>query len=147
MRPASAQDDAEALGTLCADAFDRFNHSVGLPDEFPCLAVSVGLQRSLLADSGVASFVAVEGDNKGHAEGGSIEASYLGSNHVDNRGTWAGVGPITVMPRAQNFGGVGRALMRAAVDAARAADPERVVCLQQISANTKSFSLYVRLSF
>lgn len=73
------------------------------------------------------------------------DGAIVGSNCLDERSLIAGVGPITINPKAQNRG-VGRKLMEAALDRAR----ERKfagVRLVQAAFHNRSLSLYTTLGF
>ena len=69
----------------------------------------------------------------------------VGSNCMDERSIIAGIGPITIDPSAQNLG-VGRKLMHAVMDRARAqgAAGTRLV---QAAFHNRSLSLYTSLGF
>jgi predicted N-acetyltransferase YhbS len=126
-------NDAPICGQICFDAFSAINAAHGFPCDFPGLEASTGLLSNLFSNDGAYCVVA------------EIEGRIAGSNCLDERSVIAGVGPITVDPRAQNSG-VGRKLMQAVMDRAserRAAG----VRLVQAAFHNRSFSLYTRLGF
>src|SRR5215467_1454419 len=92
--------DAEACGSICFEAFKAISSEHNFPWDLPSVEIGIGLMRGLLANPGFFSVVA-EADGR-----------VVGSNFVDERGSIAGIGPITVDPAAQNQG-IGRRLMRA----------------------------------
>lgn len=134
VREASATDDEATLAEICCRSFNAFNASVGLAPEFSSSELAAGLIGACLHNPGICSFVAVAPDG-----------SLCGSNHVDLRDDYAAIGPISVEPEHWDKR-LGKMLMRAAIDAAEGAGKE-VICLQQVIANSKSFSLYASLGF
>jgi predicted N-acetyltransferase YhbS len=132
VREATAAD-AEECGRIFYDAFE----SIAAPHHFPVEPGSREFTRfkaaQLIADPGIAGLVAER------------DGTVVGSAFVDERGPIAGIGPVTVDPAAQD-GGVGRALMEAAVERER----ERAaagVRLVQTAYHYRSLALYAKLGF
>jgi len=131
--------DLDVACDLCVKAFNDFNASVGLAPDFPprhvvdvpkhYYARGTAQQRQA-GGTGFASFVAVD-------EAGTI----VGANTVELQDGVAGIGPI-----CSKKPGAGKLLMQAAMKAA-AERNIREVRLLQISANARSFSLYLSLGF
>lgn len=126
-------EDAEACGTICYEAFKAISEAHGFPPDFPSPAVAIDFLSFILSHPGFHAIVA--------EQGGRI----LGSNFVDLRNPIAGIGPITVDPKAQNDG-LGRRLMEAA--------HRRVselgfpgVRLVQAAFHNRSLSLYAKLGY
>jgi predicted N-acetyltransferase YhbS len=125
--------DATAAGQICYDAFSALNRAHNFPPDFPHAEHAIGLLKTLFALRGF-YFVVAE-------ENGRI----LGSNCLDERSIINGIGPITVEPTTQNRG-VGRLLMRAALDHA-ASQRAAGVRLVQAAFHNRSLSLYTTLGF
>ncbi|MGA2081686.1 MAG: GNAT family N-acetyltransferase [Holophaga sp.] len=132
VRPA-VPEDAPECGRICYAAFSAINQAHGFPCDFPGPEMAVGLLSTLFADPGFHCVVAVR------------EGRILGSNCLDERSPIAGLGPVTVDPQVQDRG-VGRRLMRAAMDQAaqRGAAGVRLV---QAAFHNRSLSLYASLGF
>lgn len=126
-------DDVDAASLICSTAFDAFNASVSLPPEFE-EGVPKALLEEALSQSRKKGFVAVGDDGK-----------VIGSNISDCRDQVCAVGPISVDGSVQNVG-AGRLLMQAVMDHGKERGLERGR-LVQISANVKSFSLYLNLGY
>jgi len=126
-------EDAEPCGRICYDAFYVINATHNFPPDFPSPEVAVGLMSTLLAHP---QFYVVVAEREGRI---------VGSNAVDERGSIAGVGPITVDPRVQNSG-AGRQLMQHIIDreASRGLPGVRLV---QAAFHNRSLSLYTKLGF
>jgi GNAT superfamily N-acetyltransferase len=105
VRPAR-QEDAEACGRICYEAFRAIAEHHGFPPDFPAPETAIGVIADLLAHP---SFHGVVAEHDG---------VILGSNFLDERCQVAGLGPITVDPAAQDAQ-VGRRLMLALLDRAR----------------------------
>jgi len=126
-------EDAAACGRICYDAFSAINAAHNFPPDFPSPEVSIGLLSEMLTHPG---FYVVVAERDG---------MIIGSNGVDERSVIAGVGPITVDPKAQNSG-VGRQLMQHVID--RAPSRGRAgVRLVQAAFHNRSLSLYTKLGF
>jgi predicted N-acetyltransferase YhbS len=125
--------DAAACGSICFEAFKSISSEHGFPWDLPSAEVGIGLIRELLSNSAFYSVVA--------ESGGSI----VGSNFMDERGSIAGIGPITVDPSSQDQG-IGRRLMLAALE--RAAErPCAGIRLVQSAYHNRSLCLYTKLGF
>jgi GNAT superfamily N-acetyltransferase len=126
-------EDAAVCGPICYDAFFAISGAHGFPCDVPNAEVAVGLLSMMFSSPGFYCTVA-ERDGR-----------VLGSNCVDERSVIHGVGPITIGPSAQSAG-VGRALMRHALDRAaqRGAAGVRLV---QAAFHNRSLSLYTSLGF
>jgi len=132
LRPPTVSD-AQELGRICYEAFGAIADRHNFPHDFPNVEAAVGLATYLVQHPGVYGVVA--------ERNGTI----LGSNFLDERSQIAGVGPITVDPRAQDRG-VGRRLMGAVLE--RAAERQFPgVRLVQAGYHTRSLSLYLSLGF
>jgi predicted N-acetyltransferase YhbS len=123
--------DVDAAARIVFDAFAGIADRHGFPRDFADVDGARQLVSAFTAHPEIWGVVA-ERDGR-----------VVGSNFLDERGAIRGVGPITVDPREQS-GGVGRVLMRAALDQAGA---DRSVRLLQDSFNTASLSLYSTLGF
>jgi GNAT superfamily N-acetyltransferase len=132
IRPATASD-AEACGKICYEAFATINRTHGFEPEIPSPDVAIGLFGMLISHPGFYCIVA------------ESEGRVIGSNSLDERGSVAGVGPITIEPGAQNRS-VGRALMKAVLERARERNSTGVRLLQA-AFHGRSLSLYAKLGF
>ncbi len=132
VRRATAED-ASVCGQICYDSFSAINQNHGFPCDFPSRDVATHAISMLFSHSSIYCVVA--------EVGGRI----VGSNCLDERSTIAGVGPITIDPKAQNRG-IGRLLMQAVMDRAcqRSAAGVRLV---QAAFHNRSLSLYASLGF
>ena len=126
-------DDAEVCGRICYDAFSGINRAHNFPPDFPAPEAAVGLLTMMFSHPGFHCVVA------------EVDGRIVGSNCLDERGTIAGLGPITVDPTAQN-GGIGRALMDALLGRARTQGFAGVRLLQS-AFHSRSLSLYSKLGF
>jgi predicted N-acetyltransferase YhbS len=130
---AATLNDAAICGQICYDAFSSINAAHGFPCDFPGPEAAARVISMSFSNDGFYCVVA------------EIEGRIVGSNCLDGRSMIAGIGPITVDPRAQNSG-VGRMLMQAVMARASARHPAGVR-LVQASFHNRSFSLYTRLGF
>lgn len=126
-------DDAKACGTICYEAFKTIAEQHNFPPDFPSADVAVGLLTMVLSRTDVYSVV-VERDRL-----------VVGSNFLWEGDTIAGVGPITVLPTAQNSS-LGRQLMERILDRAHA---QRCVGVRLVQAayHNRSLSMYAKLGF
>jgi predicted N-acetyltransferase YhbS len=126
-------DDAKACGTICYEAFKAIAEQHNFPPDFPSVDVAVGLLTMVLSRKDVYSVV-VERDHR-----------VIGSNFLWEGDTIGGVGPITVLPAAQN-GSIGRQLMERVLDRAHA---QRFVGVRLVQAayHNRSLSMYTKLGF
>lgn len=130
---AATTQDAEECGRIFYEAFESIATRHNLPVE-PSSPEFTRFQTSHMLDhEGFAGLVAER------------DGEILGSAFVDERSVIAGIGPVTVSPRAQDAG-VGRELMRAALqrERERAAVGVRLV---QTAYHYRSLSLYAKLGF
>jgi GNAT superfamily N-acetyltransferase len=130
---AATPADADSCGRIFYDAFESIAASHNLPVEPGSPEFTQFKIRELLAQSGIVGFVA--------ERAGEV----LGSAFVDERAAIAGIGPVTVVPAAQDDG-VGRALMEAIVrrERERGAAGMRLV---QTAYHYRSLALYAKLGF
>ena len=125
--------DIPECGRILYEAFATLAIEHGFPPDFPTVGVATGCMRGLVTNPGFHGVVA-ERDGR-----------IIGSTFLDERGTIAAIGPVSVDPAAQD-GRVGRALMGAMLErsAQRHAVGTRLV---QISYHNRSISLYAKLGF
>jgi predicted N-acetyltransferase YhbS len=132
LRP-GAPEDANEAGRVCYEAFHVIAERHRYPPDFPSVEVAREVLTMLLSHPGFYSVVAER------------DGEIVGSNFLDERSTFAGLGPITVDPEAQDAG-VGKLLMLDAL--ARADERARPgVRLLQAAYHTRSLSLYAKLGF
>ena len=125
-------EDASACGTICYEAFRTISESHNFPPDLPSAEVATGFMSMLLSKPDVYSVVA-EGDGR------VVGSNFLWEDAI------AGVGPVTIDPRAQN-GGVGRRLMEDVMERSRRKDFAGVRLLQA-AFHSRSLSLYAKLGF
>ncbi len=126
-------EDAALCGPICYAAFHNINTRHNFPPDFPSPEATTGLLTGLFSNPRFYCVVA------------EVDGKLVGSNCMDERGSIAGVGPITVDPSAQN-NGAGRKLMEAVI--ARADERGNAgVRLVQAAFHNRSLSLYARLGF
>jgi predicted N-acetyltransferase YhbS len=126
-------EDVPACGQICFAAFHKISTDHNFPPDFPSPEMAAGVFTQMFPDPRFYCVVA-EADGR-----------IAGSNCLDERDAIAGVGPITIDPKAQNRG-VGRKLMDAVLERAR----ERKfagVRLVQAAFHNRSLSLYTSLGF
>ena len=131
IRPA-ADNDANACGRICHEAFRTLNERHGFPPAVPSVEIATRRVRSFIQHPSVFGLV---------AEGS--EGRILGCNFLSERDPIRAVGPIVIDPAVQGKG-IGRRLMEAVLKRARGA---RGVRLMQASYNVQSLSLYASLGF
>lgn len=125
--------DIPECGRILFEAFATLAQAHGFPPDFPTVAVATGCMRGLVTNPGFHGVVA-ERDGR-----------IIGSTFLDERGSIAAIGPVSVDPAAQDAR-VGRALMGAMLE--RAAERRAIgVRLVQISYHNRSLSLYAKLGF
>ena len=127
------QEDVEACGRICYEAFKSIAERHSFPPDFPSPEVAAGLLSQLLSRDDVYSVAA------------EVDGRVAGSNFLWETAIIAGVGPITVDPDVQNSA-IGRLLMEAVMRRAR----ERRfagVRLVQAAYHNRSLSLYAKLGF
>jgi GNAT superfamily N-acetyltransferase len=126
-------EDAPACGQICYQAFHKISTDHNFPPDVPEPEMGVGLMSRLFSHSGFYCVVA------------EAEGRIAGSNCLDERNAIAGVGPITIDPKAQNRG-IGRKLMEAVLERARERNFAGVR-LVQAAFHNRSLSLYTTLGF
>lgn len=125
--------DATACGTICYEAFKAIAEQHNFPPDFPSVHIAVSLLSMILSRPDVYSVIA------------EIDDRVVGSNFLWEGDTIAGVGPITVVPGAQN-GSVGRQLMERVLE--RSHTRQHVgVRLVQAAYHNRSLSVYTKLGF
>ncbi|MBR1193645.1 GNAT family N-acetyltransferase [Bradyrhizobium sp. AUGA SZCCT0169] len=132
LRP-GAPSDATICGKICFEAFRAIDDEHNFPWDFPSAEVATQVLMMLLSNPGFYSVVAEKDGN------------VVGSNFLDERGSIAGLGPITVDPTSQNAT-IGRRLMQAALDRASERRAAGVRLLQSTFHN-RSLCLYAKLGF
>lgn len=132
LRPGTI-DDAKECGRIDYAAFRSIAEQHNFPPDFPSVEVATELVTMLLSHPGFYSVVA------------ELDGKIVGSNFLDERSTVAGIGPVSVDPRAMNRT-IGRQLMQAVMDRAvqRSFPGMRLV---QIAWHFRSLSLYTKLAF
>jgi len=131
IRTAESSDVARA-GQLCFDAFKSIADEHRFPPDFPNVDVASELLGAFISNPNVYGVVAEE------------EGTVVGSNFLWGT-TVGGIGPITIAPDRQNAG-IGRRLMEAVLDRARAAGMVSVRLVQS-GYHTRSLALYVSMGF
>jgi GNAT superfamily N-acetyltransferase len=126
-------EDAPACAEICYNAFCTINGAHGFPCDFPNVEVALGV-ISWMFSSPHSYCVVAENDGR-----------IVGSNCMSVGAAVYGIGPITVDPAGQNRG-VGRALMDAAMERARAGGAAGVRLVQSAFHN-RSLSLYASIGF
>ena len=132
IRKATAAD-VEICGRICHQAFTTINKEHNFPPDVPTPEMGIHVLQWMFSNPEFYCVVA------------EIDGQVVGSNCLDERGPIAGVGPITIDPKAQNQG-IGRALMQAVMDRGK----ERGfagVRLVQAAFHARSMSLYTKLGF
>jgi predicted N-acetyltransferase YhbS len=125
--------DAEVCGRICFEAFGALADKHNFARDVPAPEVGTAILSAMFSHPGFFCVVA-ERDQK-----------IIGSNCLDERGTIAGVGPITIDPGTQDRH-VGRQLMQAVMT--RAAERKSAgVRLVQAAYHNRSLSLYAKLGF
>lgn len=125
--------DAAACGTICYDAFKAIAEQHNFPPDFPSSEIAISLLSMIFTLPNVYSVVA------------EMEGRMVGSNFLWEGDTIAAVGPITVMPTAQNAS-IGRQLMERVLE--RAQHRRHVgVRLVQAAYHNRSLSVYTKLEF
>lgn len=128
------QDDAETCGKIGFQAHKAISSAHGYPSEQPSVGFAVGMIKTLLANPNSWGALA-------ERDGKILGSIFL---HVFPPSPVAAIGPLTVDPSAE--GGVGRALMEAALVEARKRDYDRIRLVQSPS-HLRSFVLYTKCGF
>jgi len=126
-------NDAMACGTICYEAFKAIAQQHNFPPDIPSAEFAIGLLSRVLSRTDVYSVVA------------EIDHRVIGSNFLWEGDTIASIGPITVIPDAQNSS-VGRQLMERVLERARTRQHVGVRLVQSAYHN-RSLSLYTKLGF
>ena len=126
-----APGDAPVVGEIITVAFSEVFQRHGFLSPFPTVEAGQRLATLYAAYSGTQGFVA-------ERDGRIVGSAFL---HV--RGDRAGIGPVTVDPRAQ-ASGAGRAIMHRLLEESQRCSSVRLV---QDAFNNVSFSLYSKLGF
>ena len=132
LRPAREADFA-TCAEIAFQAFRAIAAQHNFPEDFPSAEVAWQVLKERCYDDGWHKLVA------------EVAGRLAGSCFMDERGPVARIGPITVSPEAQNCG-VGRALMQAMIDRARARGVASVR-LVQVAYHARSLALYLKLGF
>ncbi|HEX6985604.1 MAG TPA: GNAT family N-acetyltransferase, partial [Planctomycetaceae bacterium] len=129
----AVEADIPACGTILYEAFASLAERHGFPPDFPTVGVATGCIRGLITNPGFHGVVA------------ELNGQVVGSSFLDERGSIAAIGPVSVAPSAQDAR-VGRALTEAMLERAaeRRASGVRLV---QISYHNRSLCLYAKLGF
>jgi len=130
---AMKQEDVEAGGRICYEAFKSIADRHNFPPDFPSPEVAAGLLSQLLIRDDIYSVVA------------ELDGRVVGSNFLWETAVIAGVGPITVDPEVQN-GTIGRRLMSDVIERAEVRGSAGVR-LVQAAYHNRSLSLYTKLGF
>ncbi|KAH9300477.1 hypothetical protein KI387_012060, partial [Taxus chinensis] len=135
---ASVAEDEKELAPVMYRAFTEFNLSVGIPPsaDFESVETAELFMHNIFQSSNNYGVTALD-----KASGRPIGAAFL--NFIGE--SVQRIGPVFVDPAYGNKG-VGKAMMSALIDRANATNAKSIY-LAQIAANTKSFSLYVKLGF
>src|SRR4026208_2486548 len=126
-------NDATACGTICYEAFKAIAQQHNFPPDIPSAEFAIGLLSRVLSRTDVYSVVA------------EMDHRVIGSNFLWEGDTIASIGPITVIPDAQNSS-VGRQLMERVLERARTRRHVGVRLVQSAYHN-RSLSLYTKLGF
>jgi GNAT superfamily N-acetyltransferase len=131
IRPAM-DNDTNACGRICYEAFRTLNERHGFPPAFPSVEIATRRVRSFIQHPSVFGVIAEGGDGR-----------TLGFNFLSERDPIRAVGPTVIDPMVQGQG-IGRQLMEAVLKQARGAQGIRLL---QASYNMQSLSLYASLGF
>jgi predicted N-acetyltransferase YhbS len=131
-RPGTAAD-ASACGMISYEAFKAMAEQHNFQPDFPSAEIAIGLYAMILGRSDIFSVV---GERDGHI---------VGSNFLWEGNAIAGVGPVTVLPAAQNAS-LGRRLMQSVLDHAQSRH-RAGVRLVQAAYHNRSLSMYTKLGF
>ena len=131
-RPGTAAD-APACGRIGYEAFKAIAEQHNFPPDFPSAEIAIGLYAMILGRSDIFSIV------------GERDGQIVCSNFLWEGDAIAGVGPITVLPAAQNAS-LGRRLMQSVLDRAESRH-QTGVRLVQAAYHNRSLSVYTKLGF
>jgi GNAT superfamily N-acetyltransferase len=125
--------DAPACGRIGYEAFKAIAEQHNFPPDFPSAEIAIGLYAMILGRSDIFSIV------------GECDGQIACSNFLWEGDSIAGVGPITVLPAAQNAS-LGSRLMQSVLDRAESRH-QAGVRLVQAAYHNRSLSLYTKLGF
>jgi GNAT superfamily N-acetyltransferase len=125
--------DAPACGRIGYEAFKAIAEQHNFPPDFPTAEIAIGLYAMILDRSDIFSIV------------GEQDVQVVFSNFLWECDAIAGVGPITVLPAAQNAS-LGRRLMQSVLDRAESRR-QAGVRLVQAAYHNRSLSVYTKLGF
>ncbi len=128
------QADAKICDKIAFQAHKAISSAHGYPSEQPSIEFAVGMIKTLLANPYSWGFYL----NKREKSSRQQTLSYIPPSPV------VAIGPLTVEPSAE--GGVGRALMEAALMETRKRDYNQVRLVQSPS-HLRSFALYTKCGF
>jgi ribosomal protein S18 acetylase RimI-like enzyme len=126
--------DAEICGKIGFQAHKAISSAHGYPSEQPSIEFAVEMIKTLLANPYSRGYLVQQ-------EGRILGSIFV---HIFPPSPVAAIGPLTVDPSAE--GGVGRALMEAALMEARKRDYNQVRLIQSPS-HLRSFALYTKCGF
>ncbi len=127
------QEHIAELGRICFEAFAGIADAHGFPRDFESVEFAEGIVGLLMQQETVYTVAAFD------------DGAPRGSNFLNMWGDSAGIGPISVDPKAQGEG-IGRQMMQDAVDHAKNQGFE-MVRLCQDSFNMQSLALYASVGF
>ena len=125
--------DAPACGRIGYEAFKAIAEQHNFSPDLPSGEIAIGLYTMILGRSDIFSIV------------GERDGQIVCSNFLWEGDTIAGVGPITVLPAAQDAS-LGRRLMQSVLDRAESRR-QAGVRLVQAAYHNRSLSLYTKLGF
>ena len=128
------QADAEVCGKIGYQAHKAISSAHGYPSEQPSIEFAVGMIKTLLANRNSWGVLA-------ERDGRILGSIFL---HVFPPSPVSAIGPLTVEPSAE--GGIGRALMEAALMETRKRGYDQVRLVQSPS-HLRSFVLYTKCGF
>jgi GNAT superfamily N-acetyltransferase len=129
----ASSEDAARCGRICYEAFAGINREHGFASEVDAPEAAIGMLGMLFGHPGFYCVVA------------ETDEGIVGSNCLDERSVIAGIGPVTVDPKAQNRS-TGRMLMQAVIERARERGFAGTRLLQSAFHN-RSLSLYAKMGF
>ena len=132
VRPA-IPEDAQACGRICYEAFKNIAEKHGFPPDIPKADIAIQGMSLRIAHPKFYGVVA------------ELDGVVVGSNFLDERGSIAGIGPITVDPHVQNRR-IGRELMLNVLRRGHEKGFQGIRLVQEAYHN-RSLSLYAKLGF
>jgi predicted N-acetyltransferase YhbS len=126
-------EDAPVCGQICYEAFKNIAEKHGFPPDIPKADIAIQGMSVRIAHPKFYGVVA------------ELDGVVVGSNFLDERGSIAGIGPITVDPHVQDRR-IGRELM---LDVLRRGREKgfQGIRLVQVAYHNRSLSLYAKLGF